>query len=332
MMTLTRPRLLASALCILIVLTVFYLIAASFRRSVALRSSSPALSVVEQPDLRTNYQAEPVMPAPPVIAAPPADLAPISRPTAMREAGPSVGPTAAPGVAFNYRYAFRLAATRVAEVQERHAQMCERLTVARCRITGMLYRVVNDRDIEAMLALKVDPAVARLFGREAVGIVVQSEGMLTESEISGTDAGAQIRETGRAIAELQAELARIEARLRRGDLDPGERSQADYDAQQLRRRISAAAESRDRQQQSLATTPMTFRYGSGELVPGFAPRPTLRQALQGTGDTFVAAMTGLLRVLISILPWALTLGLLAWIGARVRRRWFPKVAPRVPGI
>ena len=70
-------------------------------------------------------------------------------------------PTAAPGVAFNYRYAFRLAAQRVAEVQEQHAQMCERLAVARCRITGMLYRVVNDATSRPGSRFKLDPAIAR---------------------------------------------------------------------------------------------------------------------------------------------------------------------------
>ena len=70
--------------------------------------------------------------------------APASAPAESRRRAPHrrrpamSAPTAAPGVAFNYRYAFRLAAPRIAEVQEQHAQMCERLTVARCRITGML--------------------------------------------------------------------------------------------------------------------------------------------------------------------------------------------------
>ena len=89
--------------------------------------------------------------------------------------------------------------------------------VARCRITGMYYRVVNDRDIEAMLAFKLDPALARLFGRQGVEAVVRAEGMLTESEISGTDVGTAIRAAGRSLAELQADLARIEARLARRD-------------------------------------------------------------------------------------------------------------------
>jgi hypothetical protein len=281
-------------------------------------SRGPDRSNPSPSDQMANSSAEASMDS----AAP--GIAPAGR--ASREAGPNVAPTAAPGVAFNYRYAFRLAATRISEVQERHAQMCEQLTIARCRITGMHYRVVNDRDIEAMLAFKLDPAAARHFGREAVGTVVQAEGMLTESEISGIDVGTAIRAAGRGIAELEAELARIEARLRQG-VPAGERSQLDYDAQQLRAQIRAIRESRDTQQESLATTPMVFRYGSGELVPGFAPRPTLGQALGDAGQTFLDSAYILLRILIVLLPWAVALGLIAGIVALIRRRLRKPAAP-----
>jgi hypothetical protein len=244
--------------------------------------------------------------------------------TAQRAAaGPNVGVTAAPGVAFNYRYAFRLAAPRISEVQEQHAQMCERLTVARCRITGMHYRVVNDRDIEAMLAFKLDPSVARVFGREGVAAVVRAEGMLTESEISGTDVGTSIRQAGRGLAELQAELARIEARLA-GRISGSERERLDYEAQQLRQQIAGLRASREAQQESLATTPMVFRYGSGDLVPGFEQRPTIAQAFERARDGFLDGATLLLIVLITLLPWAAALGL-GWLLVRyVRRRWFRK--------
>jgi hypothetical protein len=250
-----------------------------------------------------------------------------SRAPASRAAGgPNVGPTAAPGVAFNYRYAFRLAAPRVAEMQEQHAQMCERLTVARCRITGMYYRVVNDRDIEAMLAFKLDPSIARLFGRQGVEAVVRAEGMLTESEISGTDVGTAIRAAGRGLADLQADLARIEARLA-GRIASGERESLEYEAQQLREQIRALRDTRSDQQESLATTPMVFRYGSGDLVPGFAQRPTLKQTMQRAGDNFLDGATMLMILVITLLPWALALALIWAIVRYVRRRWFPKQEP-----
>ncbi|MEA3046847.1 MAG: hypothetical protein QOJ53_1179 [Sphingomonadales bacterium] len=315
-MTLTRPRLMAISLCALLTLIVLWFAWSSNRAGQSVREARP-LSVMMEPSPPMNFA-----PADPSPVRPPS----IDAGNAGREAGPNIGPTAAPGVAFNYRYAFRLGAARIAEVQERHAAMCERLTVARCRITGMLYRVVGERDIEAMLALKVDPAGARHFGREATDVVVQAEGLLTESEISGTDAGAAIEAAGRGIAGLEAELARLEARLRRGTA--AERGSLDYEAQLLRERIRALRDGREASQESLAVTPMMFRYGSGDRVPGFAPRPTLGQSLEDAGQSFVSGAELLLRLVIALLPWALAAGLIAWIAARIRRRWFaPAAAP-----
>src|SRR5205085_3122199 len=125
-----------------------------------------------------------------VMMAPPATpSATASDSTAESRAigGPNVSPTAAPGVAFNYRYSFALAPPRVAELLERHAAMCEELTIARCKITGMHYQMLGPGDFQARLELKLDPGLARAFGRRATEAVVQADGMATETEISGVD-------------------------------------------------------------------------------------------------------------------------------------------------
>jgi hypothetical protein len=230
--------------------------------------------------------------------------------------GPNVGVTAAPGVAFNYNYQFSLPPTEIAGVQEQHAQMCEQLTVAHCRITGMFYRVNNAHNVEAMLAFKLDPAIARLFGRNGALRVVDAHGMLIESEITGTDVGTQIHAANRSIAELQGDLQRIEAQLRAPRLDLDEKARLEDQAQQLRETIRAGTTQRDEAQESLATTPMTFRYASGE--------PTLGQSLQDTGQSFLASAAVLLRILIALLPWALAAGIVALVVLFVRRRWFAK--------
>jgi hypothetical protein len=235
---------------------------------------------------------------------------------ASRDAGPNVGVTAAPGLAFNYNYAFSLPPTEIAGVQEQHAQMCERLTVARCRITGMFYRVNDAHDVEARLEFKLDPAVARLFGREAVQVVVGARGSLVESEITGTDVGTQIHAANRSIAQMQADLQRLEAQLRAPNLDPDEKARLEDQAQQLRESIRAGSAQVDEQQASLATTPMVFHYASGE--------PTIGQSLQDTWDSFLDSGAILLKVLIRLSPWALALGLAAFIALKVRRRWFAK--------
>ena len=241
-------------------------------------------------------------------------------PAARMAAGPNVGVTAAPGVAFNYRYAFRLQAERIAGVQEHHAQACERLGVARCRITGMRYRVASEDDIEGMLAFKLDPAIARSFGRDGVAAVTGADGMLTESEISGTDVGTSITRTSRNIAEMEEELRRIEARLRAGGLSSRDRAGLESQAQQLRQSITANRQSREQQQESLATTPMVFNYGSGDLVPGPGGRPSLKAALDRAFENFLDGGIVLLVVLMTLLPWALLVGLVWWAVRRVVRR------------
>lgn len=251
-------------------------------------------------------------------------------PPATRETGPDVSPTAAPGVAFNYRYAFRLPAQRIAAVQEQHAALCEQLGPNRCRITGMLYRVHNERDVEARLTFKLEPSIARRFGREGVEAVTRADGLLIESAITGTDVGTSIRRAGRSIDEMNEELRRIEARLA-GRLGSGERSNLEYEAQQLRAQIRAARENREEQQESLATTPMTFDYGAGRSVPGPEPRRPFGETLEDARDNFLDGLSVLFVIAVTLLPWAL-IGILAWFVVRWARRRFVRPREAAPEV
>ena len=244
---------------------------------------------------------------------------------ATRETGPGIDTTVAPDVAFDYRYGFRLASDRIAEVQDQHQQLCERYTLARCRITGMTYRTVNEDDVQATLAFAVDPAIARQFGRDAVQRVNAAEGTVTESEISGTDVGTTIRSTGYSLAQLEAELARIETRLRGMSPDSAQKSDLDRQAGELRARIRELRESNEANQQSLATTPILFRYGSGAYAPGEAEQPSLTATARESGEDALYGLTLLLRVLIVLAPWALAAGLVWFLIRLLRRRLFPPV-------
>ncbi len=262
--------------------------------------------------------------------APAAPVAADSGTAAQRAAGgPIISPTAAPGVAFNYNYSFALAATRVAELQERHAAMCEELTVARCRITGMNYQVLGPDDIRARLELKLEPGVARAFGRRATDAVLQADGMLTENEISGVDVGSQIRQSGTDIGRMQADLARIEQQLARGGIGSAERAELQAQAEELRERIRALGEQRQVQQETLATTPMVFNYGSGDLVPGYRPPQSLGEALGDAWKDFREGATAVLAALIRLAPWLITLVIIGLLAVLARRRWFPNKAPAV---
>jgi len=246
---------------------------------------------------------------------------------------PGVDVTAAPGVAFDYRYAFRLPSNRISSVQEAHAQACEKLGIDRCRITAMRYRLVNQKDIEAMLALRLDPKLARQFGKDATETVKKADGMLVDQEITGEDVGTRLAGATRSEADLREELRRVEAELARpvpmmkGNVAP----QAAVDrqslldrAQEIRGQLRALGESKESDKQALAGTPMVFNYGSGSVVPGFDVRSPVRDALQQAADNFVGGVLAILVVLVTVIPWLLIAGLAIWAVRRARRRfgWF----------
>jgi hypothetical protein len=241
-------------------------------------------------------------------------------------AGPNIAVTAAPGVAFNYRYAFRLPADRVQPLQEEHASACEKVGIERCRITGFRYQLIGD-DIQAMLAFKLDPSIAREFGKQGIASAVRAEGMLVDAEISGEDVGSKIAVARRGEGEIDEELKRIEAQLAQPGLRGSERAELQLQAQQLRERMRASRASRTEQQESLATTPMVFHYGSGDLAPGFRGRPSFARSLDEAIDNFLGGLAWIFVALVTLLPWALLAGLLFWGGRKLRRRFMPPPSP-----
>lgn len=251
--------------------------------------------------------------------------------TADLAAPPGIAVTSAPGVAFSYRYAFTLPAERVSAAQETHAQACEKLGVARCRITGMRYSLIGENRVEAMLSFKLDPTLARQFGKEGIAAIEKAEGTLVDAEITGTDAGAAIdRSTGDG-ARAQDELRRIDRELARQGLRPAERAELQRQRADIAQRIEAARADVADQRESLANTPMVFDYRSGRAIRGFDASAPLTSAV----DTAVASIQATLAILLGAIallgPPALVIALLwfGWIQLRRRlpERRKPPVAP-----
>ncbi|HEY0111746.1 MAG TPA: hypothetical protein VGB59_01205 [Allosphingosinicella sp.] len=284
-------------------------------------------------DLKTYDVSEAPAATDSAVPPPPPPPAPTSAERRFSQP-PGIAPTAAPGVAFNYRYDFRLPSARVAALQEQHAAACEKLGIARCRITAMRYRLVDDDEIEAMLAFKLDPAIARGFGKQGIDAVTASEGMLIDAEITGEDVGSRIAAATRSETDLTDELKRIEGELARRGLGASERAQLQLQAQQLRDQIRATRTTKTEQQETLATTPMVFNYESGDLLAGFDGRPRLSQAMEDALENLVGGLLWILVALITLLPWALLVAAALWIWRRIlpplRRVGEPAVPPAPP--
>ena len=236
--------------------------------------------------------------------------------------GPDIDPAAAPGVAMSFAYDYRLEDETIAAVQERHAAACEQLGLSRCRIAGFDYRITPDEEVIASLEVRIDPQIARAFGKDATAAVEQADGELAHMRFDGEDMSSLIDGGARSASAAQEEIATIERQL------AAAQNLSEEEAARLRQRL---AELRDRnragQQQvaearaRLAVTPMRFAYYGEVGVPGFGGENPLEQAWETLVGSTVALVRGVLLVLAAVLPWAVLAAflLMLWRTAPARR-------------
>lgn len=256
-----------------------------------------------------------------------ADAAPGGAPqteaiTAPNDVAPGVDVTAAPGVAFNYAYAFRLPAQNIKDAQEAHASACEKLGPQHCRITGMLYRLVGENDIQGAIDFKLDPALARAFGKQGIDAIVKADGKLVDAEITGIDANAAIKSLDTQRQQADAELQRLDRQLERSDLKAEERTELQRQRATLVTQLQDVKSQTGQQEESLATTPVGFRYQSGAAVRGFDGSAPITSAGNVFLDSAQVTIGIVLTVLAALGPPGLIvlLGFLLWRRLRPRRR------------
>ena len=234
--------------------------------------------------------------------------------------GPDIAPTALAGVAMNYAYSFRLPVERLAATQEQHAMQCEALGPTRCRIVAMRYHTNERRWISASLSVKLAPDLARRYGKQGLATVVANGGMLTDSEISSTDAGITVDASRKASASVATEQARIEAQLRQKGLGSTERSQLQARLAELSDRTRGIEEQGANAALLLASTPLQFSYVSGEVDNTLGEGPMLGGLKDGWANV-VSGGAILLTIVITLLPWAIAAALAIWLWRRFIAKW-----------
>lgn len=234
---------------------------------------------------------------------------------------PDIGPTAAPGVSFNYDYEFILPDKKIAGTQEAHAAACEKLGVARCRITGMRYSLSPDEEtITASLSLKLAPEIARAFGKEALTTVQNNDGRLHNLEISGRDEDPTIRGGSDRNKLLAAQIENLRKQMANPDLDSDAKYALQQQINELEQQLQQSSADVSQAAERLANTPMTFQYYGRGGAPGFHGNP-LREAWHLFIATGIALLAFLLRAVAVLVPFAVLLAiiLLLWRSAPVRR-------------
>jgi hypothetical protein len=251
----------------------------------------------------------------------------VSEEAASDAGAPDVALNAAPGVAFDYSYTFRLADDRISKVQEEHSAACETLGVQRCRIIDVHYQLNDEKLVEAQTQFKLDPGIARKFGAGAIASVEKAEGVLADASVNGEDVGTEILASQQRSAGSEAEIARLEQRLKQGGLDKRERAELQSQIGALRGQLGDERQSRRVGEARIAWTSVAFNYASDGGLPGIGNENPFSNAwttLLGSGGTLLSV---LLVAGAAILPWALLAGLIIFLWRRFRARPTEPPAP-----
>lgn len=234
----------------------------------------------------------------------------VAEESADAAAAPRIGIEAAPGVAFDYAYTFRLVDKHIARVQEEHAAACETLGVQRCRIVNVRYQLSDEKLVEAQTQFKLEPGIARRFGANAIASVEKAEGVLADASVAGEDVGTNILASQQRSAGSEAEIARLESRLKAGGLDKRERTELLSQISQLRGQLGDERQSRRTGEARIAWTSVAFNYVSDGGLPGIGhenPFANAGETLMRSGST---ALKFVLTLGAAVLPWGILLALL----------------------
>ncbi len=241
--------------------------------------------------------------------------------TAADRAGqqpPGIDSSVAPGVAFDFRYAFSLPEKQIALVQEGHASQCARLGAAHCRVTGLAFEKARDGEVTASTNFLLDPAMALGFAKDATALVERSDGKLATSQVTGENAGKAVVANDKSADGIKAELAKIDAQLRIPGLSRSARGELVTRSGELRGQLRELATTRDAKVESLATTPLVFDYEVG--AGGFGFETPLRQGLSASSGSLSALLSFIALTLGMAGPWLLLGGAAWWAVRRLRRK------------
>lgn len=215
---------------------------------------------------------------------------------------PKIGPEAAPNLAFEYNYAFKLPDKKIGAVQQEHVEACAVLGNARCQVIDMKFEQQED-DVQASLAFNLDPTIAFKFGRDAIASVEKAEGVLADGNVTGTNVGGEIEDSQGRSALLQGQLDRLEKRLAAKGLAPKERASLADRAEDLRKQLDDEQDGRAKGEGKLAMTPVQFTYTSDGGVPGFGKENPLTNAAELSANSFAAMVSFVLMFLGIVAPW-----------------------------
>lgn len=311
-MTVTRPRLIAATLFLLLVLAAaafFYL-----GRPGSPLSRSPGGDALQTFDVHEQgiVQEEP----PPQADA--VSFAPASVPPPEPVPPPSTIAVTAPRIAYTYGYSFRLDGDRIAAVQERHVAACRRLGPERCRVIAMRRGETSDGAGGANLKLQIAASLADGFGRSLVAVASEGGGETVDRSIAAEDLSRQMIDSEARIRTREVLIQRLTTLLQTRSGNIAQAVEAERAINSAQEELEAARAALADMRGRVAMSAVEIAYAVRDAAPDNA-NPVVYAGNQ-VASAAASSLGAMILIVGVMLPWALAGGLVFLALRAVRRR------------
>lgn len=267
--------------------------------------------------------AEEAGPASAFVETSAADAAPGAPPSPQRAKGAGgAGDEAMQGLhnrngsqlAYEHEVQVRLAAARIAGNLSQVREACSTQRFGACDVLG---EELSAGELPTgMLAMRAAPgAVAGLVGLAADG------GSIAQRSTRAEDLAAAVRDNGLRRRRLELQHAKLEQIMARRDARVEELIGLAERLAVIEAELQGAEQEAAQQQRRIASNLLTVRFHSEHVAIAGDTRTRIGDALRGLTSVWDGAIASIITIVIGgLLPFALLLGAIWWLVARLRRR------------
>ncbi|NIJ19002.1 hypothetical protein FHS95_000671 [Sphingomonas naasensis] len=260
------------------------------------------------------------------VSAPAGSEAPQLREPADGAAATDPIAVSVPQLAYAYQLAYRLPGPRIAEAQQAHLTLCQKLGPTRCQLVSMRNGSSDEGYKDAALQLRVASGIAQRFRGDLTQAIADAGGRPVDTSITAEDVSKDMVDTEARIRQREILVARLTEMLRSRQGRVSELVEAE-------RSVAAAQEELDQAKGWLGQlrTRVALSQFRINYVPAVAVEPSPRPQSNRLADAFVTSLGAvfalgrtLLILLILLAPWA-AIGLAIALPLRrwYKRRYYP---------
>lgn len=216
-------------------------------------------------------------------------------------------PVSLPKIAYVYSYGFRIAGDKIAPLQQKHADLCEKQGPYTCRIISMDSSGSEGSYVRGSLQLAVAANKARGFGTKLAQLAEGDGGTQVSTSIEGEDLSKEIVDTEARLRSRIALRDRLMEVLKSRNGKVSELVEAERNVAQVNEEIDRARSWLAEMKGRVEFSRVNISYESGAPSSGGFLDP-IRQALGSIGGILGMIFATLIVLLTVLIP----LSLLGW--------------------